>query len=174
MDALLAEVVRRSDELIAANLHNLQRPAQPGPGLCDEVFERVYALGFRLLCGNQHEQALSVFAFLFAQRPAEPRVLSGFGHCLLGLGDAAQAAVMHSLAYGAEPDNPGHVLAMAEDLIAMNAPIAVDLLRAADVLAAADSRYSAVAERARALRALLQQGNEAPRSEGEGSNAVRR
>jgi hypothetical protein len=66
--------------------------------------------------------------------------------------------MMHSLAYAAEPENPAHVLAMAEDLIAMEAPMAADLLQAAETLAA-DPQHAAIAARARALRELLSQGS---------------
>ncbi len=155
MDITFDELAKRGSELMAANLANLKNPAQVGPGLDDTAFERMYGFGFRLLAANQHEQALSVFSFLFAQRPTEARVLSGFGHSLYGLGDVGQAAMMHSLAYSAEPDNPGHILAMAEDLLAMEAPMVADLLRAAEYLATQTPQYAAVAERARALLALL-------------------
>jgi Flp pilus assembly protein TadD len=158
MDMPFAVLVRQSNELLAGNLRNLQQPAQTGPGLEDAAFERLYGFGFRLLAADQFEQALAVFAFLFAQRPTEPRVLSGFGHSLLGLGDLGQAAMMHSLAYAAEPNNPAHVLAMAEDLIAMEAPMAADLLQAAEALAA-DPQHAAIAARARALRELLSGGS---------------
>lgn len=155
MNITFDELARHGSAFMAANLADLKNPAQAGPGLDDAAFERMYSFGFRLLAANQHEQALSVFSFLFAQRPSEARVLSGFGHSLHGLGDVGQAAMMHSLAYSAEPDNPGHILAMAEDLIAMEAPMVQDLLRAAEYLAAQSPQHGAVAERARGLLALL-------------------
>lgn len=158
MDASFADLVRQSNELLSGNIRNLQGPAQSGPALDEAAFERLYGFGFRLLAADQFEQALSVFAFLFAQRPTEPRVLSGFGHSLLGLGNVGQAAMMHSLAYAAEPDNPAHVLAMAEDLIAMEAPMSAPLLQAAESLAAGP-QHAAIAARARALRELLSQGS---------------
>jgi hypothetical protein len=82
-------------------------------------------------------------------------VLSGFGHSLYGLGDVGEAAMMHSLAYSAEPDNPGHILAMAEDLIALDVPMVTDLLRAAEYLADQTPQHAATAKRARALLALM-------------------
>lgn len=154
MNASFSDIARQGDELLAASLGSLNNPPQSGPGLDDAHIERLYGLGYRLLVANQCEQALPVFAFLFAQRPTEPRILSGFGHAFLGIGEPGQAAVMHSLAYAAEPHNPGHVLAMAEDLVAMEAPMSTDLLQAAEVLASKGS-HPEVAERARALRTLL-------------------
>jgi hypothetical protein len=47
---------------------------------------------------------------------------------------------------------------MAEDLIAMEAPMAADLLQAAETLAA-DPQHAAIAARARALRELLSGGS---------------
>ena len=105
MDITFERLAQMGSELMAANLANLKNPALTGPGLDDVAFDRMYGFGFRLLASDQYEQALSVFSFLFAQRPTEPRVLSGFGHSLYGLGDVGQAAMMHSLAYSAEPDN---------------------------------------------------------------------
>ena len=158
MNPDIADLAREAREFAQNNLDSLARPAISGASLPDSAFERLYAFGFRLLASSQHEQALSVFAFLFAQRPTEPRVLSGFGHSLLGLGDIGQAALMHSLAHAAEPDNPAHVLAIAEDLIAMEAPMADEMLRAAEVLAQGQPSHAGVARRAQALRGLLQQG----------------
>ena len=154
MNPSFSDVARQGGELLAASLNSLKNPPQPGPGLDDAEIERLYGLGYRLLVADQPDQALPVFAFLFAQRPTEARILSGFGHCFLGLGEAGQAAVMHSLAYAAEPANPGHVLAMAEDLVAMEAPMASDLLQAAETLGA-QGGHREVVERARALRDLL-------------------
>lgn len=139
-----------------SNLASISSPAQAGPPLSDGAIEQLYSLGYRLLVAEQPEQALSVFAFLFAQRPTDPRVLSGFGHCMLGTGSSAQAAVMHSLAMTAEPDNPGHALALAEALIAMRSPAAATLLEAVRHAAVAANR-GAVADRARALLTILRQ-----------------
>jgi Flp pilus assembly protein TadD len=155
MDITFENLAHLGSELMAANLANLKNPALKGPGLDDVAFDRMYGFGFRLLAAEQYEQALSVFSFLFAQRPTEPRVLSGFGHSLYGLGDVGEAAMMHSLAYSAEPDNPGHILAMAEDLMALDVPMVTDLLRAAEYLADQTPQYTATAERARALLALM-------------------
>jgi hypothetical protein len=154
MNPSFAEIARQGGELLAASLNSLKNPPQPGPGLDDAEIERLYGLGYRLLVAGQPDQALPVFAFLFAQRPSEARILSGFGHCFMDLGEAGQAAVMHSLAYAAEPANAGHVLAIAEDLVAMEAPMAIDLLQAAEVLGAQGSHQDVV-DRARALRDLL-------------------
>ena len=139
-----------------SNLASISAPAQAGPPLSDGAIEQLYSMGYRLLVAEQPEQALAVFAFLFAQPPTDPRVLSGFGHCLLGTGSAAQAAVMHSLAMTAEPDNPGHALALAEDLIAMRSPAAGMLLEGVEQAAVAAKRPM-VADRARALLTILRQ-----------------
>ena len=56
----------------------------------------------------------------------------------------------------AEPDNPGHALALAEALIAMRSPAAATLLEAVRHAAVAANR-GAVADRARALLTILRQ-----------------
>lgn len=146
-------------ELARGVLADLAKPAHGQALLSQDTIEMLYALGFRLLTTEQYEQARAVFLVLFSAMPADPRILSGLGHCLAGLGDPVEASLMHTLALSAEPDHPGHALALAEDLVAMRSEFARDMLLQTIDLAAPRSEHAATANRARALLALLERSS---------------
>ncbi len=149
-------------ELARNVLADLAKPAHGQTLLSQDTTDMLYALGFRLLTTEQYEQARAVFLVLFSASPSDARVLSGLGHALLGLGDPVEASLMHTLALSAEPDNPGHALAVAEDLVAMRSEFARDMLLQTIDLVGPRAEYAATANRARALLALLERS--APRA----------
>lgn len=122
----------------------------------DGVQEALYGVAYTALTGRQFAQAGSLFAFLAAQRPTDARYLSGLGTARAGQGEHLQAVMAFSLASHFEPDNPRHLLSLAESMLAIGEPaMARHALKAAESTAADQPEHAALLHRAQALLRLV-------------------
>ena len=134
------------------------RKATPARAIDRQVIEALYGVAYNALASHRLEQARSLFAYLCTQRPDESRFLAGLGQSLSALGEHAQAVALHSLAAHLSRDDPRHLLAMAESLIAMSQPeMAALALRAVDQATEGRDEQDGLKRRAGALSRLLKQ-----------------
>lgn len=116
LSAEFAAVVS-SVEQLKQDLKNLPSSSR----LDDNDINAIYALAYNLLKQGRHEEALKYLSLLSLYRPVDPKVVVGLAVTYQMLQMLEQAINVYSFAAFIEPENPEHMLSMAQCQIAQHA-----------------------------------------------------
>ncbi len=124
--------------------------------LTDADTEIIYSIAYNLAASGHYADALRRFSVLMLYRPTNVKYLKGWAVCNQMLGNHDVAIANFAFAANIEPDNPEHMLSIAEcEIRKQDYAAARETLRLVIGYCKAKGGFDQILERAEAMLALV-------------------